>query len=163
MKADHTKFLDGSGKRVVLGLFKEFARPDVKFKPVYTLAQVKNLFMEARDPSEYAAAMAIVGDWEHWNEIRNHPLIKQHVDKWQAELAVMLKSEAIKQMQHHAKQPGGTAAAKWLADKGYMEEVAKKPVGRPRKEEERPEETVISKRISGDAARLGIVIGGKVA
>ena len=163
MKADNTKFLDKSGKRVVLGLFKEFARPDVKFKPVYTLKQVKELFMEARDPSEYEAAMRILGCWEHWQEVRNHPLIKPHVDKWQAELVVMLKSEAIKQMQLHAKQPGGTAAAKWLADKGYAEEGVKKAVGRPRKEEEAPEESVISKRVSGDAARLGIVIGGKVA
>jgi hypothetical protein len=162
MKVDNSKFLDRSGKRVVLGLFKEFARPDVKFRPVYNLKEVKQLFMEAKDPSEYEAAMRIVGCWEHWNEIRNHPLIKQHVDKWQVELAVMLKSEAIKQMQVHAKQPGGTAAAKWLADKGYAEGDVKK-VGRPRKEEELPEESVISKRIAGDAARLGIVIGGKVA
>jgi hypothetical protein len=161
MKVDNSKFLDRSGKRVVLGLFKEFARPDVKFRPVYNLKEVKQLFMEAKDPSEYEAAMRIVGCWEHWNEIRNHPLIKQHVDKWQAELAVLLRSEAIKQMQVHAKQPGGTAAAKWLADKGYAEEVKK--VGRPRKEEELPEDSVISKRIAGDAARLGIVIGGKVA
>jgi hypothetical protein len=156
---DRTKFLDGSGKRVILGLFKEFARPDVKFKPVYTLQQWKEVFLDCRDPSEYSVAMALLGDWEHWQEVRNHALIKPHVDKWQAELEVKLRSEAIQQMKTHAKQPGGTAAAKWLADKGYAQEATKKPVGRPKKEEDVPAPSM--GRIAGDIARLGIVLGGK--
>jgi len=117
---DRTKFLDGSGKRVVLQLFKEFAS---------------------------------------WLEVRNHVLIKPHIEKWQAELEVKLRSEAIQQMKNHAKQPGGTAAAKWLADKGYAQEGPKKVVGRPKKEEDIP--TPNLGRIAGDMARLGIVVGGK--
>jgi len=156
---DRTKFLDGSGKRVVLQLFKEFARPDVKFKPVYTLQEWKDVFLDCRDPSEYSAAMALLGDWEHWLEVRNHALIKPHVEKWQAELEVKLRSEAIQQMKNHAKQPGGTAAAKWLADKGYAQEDTKKAVGRPKKEEDIP--TPNLGRIAGDMARLGIVVGGR--
>ena len=156
---DRTKFLDGSGKRVVLQLFKEFARVDVKFKPVYTLQEWKEVFLECRDPSEYSVAMALLGDWEHWLEVRNHPIIKPHIDKWHDELEVKLRSEAIAQMKAHAKQPGGTAAAKWLADKGYATEGVKKPVGRPKKEEEVP--TPSLGRIAGDMARLGIVVGGK--
>jgi len=62
-------------------------------------------------------------------------------------------------MKSHAKQPGGTAAAKWLADKGYATEAVKKPVGRPKKEE--VELPPLPGRIAGDIARLGIVIGGK--
>lgn len=156
---DRTKFLDGSGKRVILQLFKEFARPDVKFKPVYTLQEWKDVFLDCRDPSEYSPAMALLGDWEHWLEVRNHALIKPHVDKWQAELEVKLRSEAIQQMKQHAKQPGGTAAAKWLADKGYAQEGTKKAVGRPKKEE--VEVAPSTARIAGDIARLGIVVGGK--
>lgn len=156
---DRTKFLDGSGKRVVLQLFKEFARVDVKFKPVYTLQEWKEVFLECRDPSEYSVAMTLLGDWEHWLEVRNHPVIKPHIDKWHSELEVKLRSEAIAQMKAHAKQPGGTAAAKWLADKGYATEGVKKPVGRPKKEEEVP--TPSLGRIAGDMARLGIVVGGK--
>jgi hypothetical protein len=156
---DRTKFLDGSGKRVVLQLFKEFARVDVKFKPVYTLQEWKEVFLECRDPSEYSVAMTLLGDWEHWLEVRNHPVIKPHIDKWHSELEVKLRSEAIAQMKTHAKQPGGTAAAKWLADKGYASEGVKKPVGRPKKEEEVP--TPSLGRIAGDMARLGIVVGGK--
>jgi hypothetical protein len=156
---DRTKFLDGSGKRVILQLFKEFARPDVKFKPLYTLQEWKDVFLDCRDPSEYQPAQLLLGDWEHWLEVRNHALIKPHVDKWQAELEVKLRSEAIQQIKSHAKQPGGTAAAKWLADKGYAEEGVKKAVGRPKKEEVAL--PPIPSRIAGDMARLGIVIGGK--
>ena len=156
---DRTKFLDGSGKRVILQLFKEFARPDVKFKPVYTLKDWKDVFLDCRDPSEYQPAQLLLGDWEHWLEVRNHALIKPHVDKWQAELEVKLRSEAIQQMKSHAKQPGGTAAAKWLADKGYAAEGVKKAVGRPKKEE--VELHPLPSRIAGDMARLGIVIGGR--
>jgi hypothetical protein len=156
---DKTKFLDGSGKRVILGLFKEFARCDVKFKPVFTLQQVKDVFLDCRDPSEYSVAMTLLGDWEHWQEVRNHPLIKRHVDKWQEELAVKLRSEAIMQMKQHAKQPGGTAAAKWLAEKGYMGDEVKRSPGRP-KEIKEPVAAPTG-RIAGDMARLGIVVGGK--
>lgn len=156
---DRTKFLDGSGKRVILQLFKEFARPDVKFKPVYTLQEWKDVFLDCRDPSEYSVAMLLLGDWEHWQDVRSHALIKPHVDKWQAELEVKLRSEAIQQMKSHAKQPGGTAAAKWLADKGYALEATKKALGRPKKEE--VELPPIPSRIAGDMARLGIVLGGK--
>ena len=85
---DRTKFLDGSGKRVILQLFKEFARPDVKFKPVYTLQEWKDVFLDCRDPSEYQPAQMLLGDWEHWLEVRNHLLIKPHIDKWQVELEV---------------------------------------------------------------------------
>jgi len=156
---DRTKFLDGSGKRVILQLFKEFARPDVKFRPVYTLQEWKDVFLDCRDPSEYQPAQLLLGDWEHWVDVRNHPLIKPHVDKWQSELEVKLRSEAIHQIKSHAKQPGGTAAAKWLADKGYAEEGLKKALGRPKKEV--VELPPIPSRIAGDMARLGIVIGGR--
>lgn len=156
---DRTKFLDGSGKKVVLQLFKEFARVDVKFKPIFTLQEWKEVFLDCRDPSEYSVAMTLLGDWDHWLEIRNHPLIKPHVDKWHSELEVKLRSEAIQQMKTHARQPGGTAAAKWLADKGYAQEGVKKGVGRPKKEEVIP--TTSLGRIAGDMARLGLVVGGK--
>jgi len=67
---DRTNFLDGSGKRVILQLFKEFCRSDVKFRPIYTLQEWKEVFLDARDPSEYEPAMLLLGDWEHWLEIR---------------------------------------------------------------------------------------------
>jgi len=143
-----SKVVDGSGKNVIIGLFKEFSRVDVKFKPIYTLKEVKKLFMDARDPTEYAAAMTIVGDWDHWLMVRNHPNIKHHVDKWLEELAVKLRSEAVQDMVRHSKAVGGTAAAKWLADKGYADADTKKRVGRPKKEDVEPDNSHVESKLA---------------
>lgn len=158
---DKTKFLDGSGKRVVLQLFKEFARSDVKFSPVFTLDEWKEAFLESRDPTEYQVAMKLLGCWEHWLEVREHPIIKPHIDKWHKELEVKLRSEAIEQMKKHAEQPGGTAAAKWLAGKGYLSSAEPAKVGRPPKKIEEENKQPNNARIQGDMARLGLVVGGK--
>ncbi|HEY9817686.1 MAG TPA: hypothetical protein V6D20_18055, partial [Candidatus Obscuribacterales bacterium] len=138
--------------------FKEFNRPDVKFKPIYTIPQVKQMFLESRDPSEYSAAMSIVGDWDHWLMLRNHPNLKGHVDKWLEEMAVKLRSEAIKQMVAHSKAQGGTAAAKWLADKGYADVLGKRGAGRPKKEEEEKDHSHVEEKL---ATVLSIVNGVK--
>lgn len=149
------RVVDSTGRNVVLGLFKEFARPDVKFKPIYTLKQVKSMFLEARDPSEYAAAMSIVGDWDHWLQLRNHAQLKGVVDHWHQELQVKLRSEAITDMVKHSKAPGGTAAAKWLADKGYDAPTNKKSVGRPKKEEEEKDNSKVEEKLAAVIQLVG--------
>lgn len=159
MKYDKSVFCDDTGKRVVVGLFEEFDRPDRKFRPRFKLADWKETFLEARDPSEYEAAMRLVGDWDHWLLIRQHPFISPIIDKWHEELEIKLRSEAIKKMLYHANQPGGTAAAKWLADKGYSVDAPKKKVGRPISKEAPIEETT---EHAEDLVRLGLrVVGSK--
>lgn len=153
---DRSKVTDRHGKNIILGLFKEFVRPDVKFKPIYTIPQVKQMFLDSRDPSEYSAAMEVVGDWDHWLTLRNHPNLKGHVDKWLQEMEVKMRSEAIQQLRMHAKAPGGTAAAKWLADKGYVEEKVK--VGRPRKVQEEKDHSHVEEKL---ATVLSLVNGVK--
>lgn len=158
---DRSQFQDKNGKNITVGLFKEWARPDVKFKPVYSLPKVKEMFLAAKDPSEYKAAMSIVGDWEHWQEIRNHPYIKPYVEKWLEELAVLLRSEAIAAMQAHARAPGGTAAAKWLADKGYLGELPeKKKVGRPVKEEVEEDNSKVESKLAPVLSIIGKASNG---
>lgn len=157
MKYDKAKWCDESGKKVVVGLFKEFDRPDRKFRPVCSLADWKETYIQCMDPSEYKAAMALIGDWEHWTLIRNHPFIKPTMDKWAEELAVKMHSEAIDRMRYHATQQGGGAAARWLAEQGYSD-TPKVKRGRPSTKEVVPE----NNDVSGDLARLGLrVVGGK--
>lgn len=153
MKYDKSVFCDSQGKKVVVGLFEEFDRPDRKFRPPFKLSDWKEVFIQSHDPSEYDAAMKLVGDWEHWQLIRNHPFISPYVDNWHKEMEVMLRSEAIKLMHQHARQQGGTAAAKWLADKGYATDVVKRGRGRPKHKEEQPER---EEDVHEDMARLGL-------
>lgn len=160
MKYDKSVFCDASGKKVVVGLFEEFDRPDRKFRPPFKLADWKQVFLDARDPSEYEAAMRLVGDWDHWLLIRNHPFIAPYIDKWHEELEVKLRSESIKKMVALSGQPGGTAAAKWLAEKGYAVEKQPKKRGRPSSKETHVEEK--EEVVDDDMVRLGLrVVGGK--
>lgn len=156
MSYDKSKFLDRMGKKVVVGLFEEFDRKDRKFKAPFKLADWKNAYIDSRDPTEYSAAMKLVGDWEHWLLIRNHPFIKPYVDSWHKEMEVKLRSEAVEAMRTHAKSQGGIAAAKWLAEKGYD----KKQVGRPSTKENHLDNESET-HVSSDMERLGLRVVGK--
>lgn len=113
-----------------------------------------DIYVGLRDPSEYKPALTLAGSWEKWQKIRKkHSTI---IDMWAEEVEALLASEAIEAMKAHAQQPGGTAAAKWLAEKSYK---AKNSVGRPKKEEEKVNPQ--TERIAEDAKRLFVVNGGK--
>lgn len=110
-----------------------------------------DVYVSLRDPSEYQPAMQLAGSWEKWKRVRNSVRYKETIDSWAEEVEALLASEAIEAMKAHAQQPGGTAAAKWLAEKLYKE---KKGVGRPKKEKDEEDVSSDSKRISNDAQRL---------
>lgn len=139
------KVTDSLGRNVCVSLFAELKPKAVAFKPIYTLQQAKQIVLDSRDPTEYKAAMELVGDWNHWTELRTHPQIKGHVDAWFKELEMKLKSEAMEAMVAFSKQPGGIAAAKWLHDKGYNTEGGQKKRGRPSNQHEKNDEHVEKK------------------
>jgi hypothetical protein len=110
-----------------------------------------DIYVSLRDPSEYQPAMQLAGSWDKWKRVRNSVRYKETIDSWAEEVEALLASEAIEAMKAHAQQPGGTAAAKWLAEKLYKE---KKGVGRPKKLEAPVEASGASQRVSEDAMRL---------
>ena len=155
------KVVDSYGRRVVLSLFSEFVRTD--FTPIWSLHNDwKPIYLDVADPTEYETAMRLIGDYDHWLLIRNHPKIKPIIDKWAKEVEVKIRSEAIKQMTKHAKQPNGAAAAKWIAEGTFMKRVLKNKVD---KEEEAEIQQEIATRVSDDMERLGLkaIDGGKRA
>jgi hypothetical protein len=153
--------LDKFGRRIVLSLFKEFVRTD--FTPLWSLNDDwKPIYLETADPTEYETAMRLIGDWEHWLAIRNHPKIKPIIDKWAKEVEVRIRSKAIRQMAKHANAVNGASAAKWMAEGTFMQRVLKN------KQEKADEQEVvdeISKRVGEDMERLGlsVVSGGRAA
>ena len=153
------KVVDSYGRRVVLSLFSEFTRTD--YTPLWSLhKEWKKVFLEVADPTEYETAMCLIGDWEHYQLIRNHPKIKPIMDKWAKECEVRLRSQSIMKMVKHSGAPNGAAAAKWLAEGAFMQRVLKNKEDKAAEQEVRDE---ISERIAGDMARLGLklVEGGK--
>lgn len=147
---DRSVFRDVLGRRLTIGLFKETNVQKEKTPP-FSLEDWRKVYVETRDPSEYKAAMALIGDWDHWLYLRESSVIKPYVDAWAVEMDALLKSEAMDALQALAKSPGGAAAAKWLAEGQYKE---KKAVGRPKKEKDEPPASKDEQRIMQDAERL---------
>lgn len=97
---------DARGRYLTSALFQETKRPDSPYEPIYTLAEfpkhnricARQLYMEANDPTEYAAAMSILGSWEHWQHLCGAPWFAPIVEQWRAELKQKLLHEATKKV-----------------------------------------------------------------
>ena len=155
------KVIDAYGRRIVLSLFSEFVRTD--FTPLWSLHNDwKPVYLDAADPTEYDAAMRLIGDYDHWLAIRTHPKIAPIIDKWAKEVEVKLRSEMVREMAKHAKKPNGAAAAKWMAEGQFMRRVLK---NKHDKQEEQEVAGAVADRLSEDMERLGlkVVSGGKDA
>lgn len=154
------KVVDPFGRRVVLSLFSEFAGRS-KFVPLWSLYDDwKPVYMECFDPTEYEAAMRLMGDWEHYQMVRNHPKIKPIMDKWAVEMEVKLRSFSLRQIIEQAKDPKGHAAAKYLADGGFTGRNKRTKLGR---EEEAEIQKEMNDRVAADMERMGlsVVRGGR--
>ena len=101
----------------------------------YDLAEFEKAFMEIGDIYEYQAAVKLVGTWTEWQRLkRDWKAFAGYVEKWKAELAVKLRSEAalkIKAMSEGS-EASALTAAKWIAE-GHYDKALKRPIGRPRK------------------------------
>lgn len=112
---------------------------------------------------EYEFASEVFGSWDVWLKL-NQSVLKDLFQQWRDELDIKLKAEAIKKIIVASKQvsSSGVAAAKYLADKGYMD----KKVGRITNEEKErvtKEAAGMHRELEADMLRLGmqVVNGGK--
>lgn len=151
--------IDSTGRKLTTGLFHELIDPGSKAIPVFFLSDWKRTYVDIADPTDYRAAMELIGNWEHWEALLASKPFAVEVEKWRREVDAKLESEAIHNMKKLSRTDKGTAAAKWLAEKGYQ---AKTPGKRGRKAKEEPEGGV-PRNIQEDAKRLGfgVINGGK--
>lgn len=162
---------DEMGRFRTTSLFFENCAPGrEKYPAVYTLTDqegkhglhsAKKIYMEAEDPTEYQAAMDLVGNWKHWQRLCATKWFKAVVNEWREELEIKLRSKAVKQVIKLAKEDGKDTrmAAKWVATKSWKDKSTR---GRPSKEEvER--QVKIDARIDAETEDdyLRIVNGGK--
>ena len=142
---DRLQLLDSTGRRLTSGLFDELANPDSAIKPLFKLSEWRDAYIAIADPTDYKAALHLIGDWEHWQYLMGQcQAFVVEVKKWREEVAVKLASEAIVNLREQAKKPTGIGAAKWLAERGFQG----KTIGRPKKNTEE------SGRISDDYKRV---------
>jgi len=123
---------------------------DLEYKGVI-LPSLYKVYMEQADPTEYAVAMEVFGSWKQWNKILGNKELRGVIDDWRIELEVKLRSEAIHALANTAINEGskGTAAAKYLAERGWE----KRKAGAPSKAEVKREMKVAT-RVSDDVTDM---------
>jgi len=164
---DRDQLVDINNGFKTQSLFLETSTAVGIIKPIMTLKEIdweyrgevlpslRIMYMEEADPTEYSIAMRVFGSWQHWQKMCKNKSIMFYINKYREELEVKLRSNAVKSLYATAVQEGskGTAAAKYIADKGYD----KRKAGAPSKEEKAREmkvHTKISDEVKEDFERL---------
>lgn len=171
MPVDKSKFRASNGKPFTQKLFIDLSYdPEVA---VYTLREwdftyegvtypsLKRLYLQAEDVLEYNFATQHLLSWDHWQQMCRNQLLLKHINQWREELALKIRSTAIRSIIDMSAEDKGFQAAKFLATKGWQTGA----VGRPKKdtsEADRREEAALDKEFADDAERLWNQIKGNV-
>ncbi len=155
------------------GLFWENRHNGNERNPIYTfkgedihtadgrvMYSAKKIYLECMDITEYKAAMALLGDWDHWKRLLNNKQIRSFIDAWREELEVKLISQGLSTIVVASLEESNTglSAAKFLAKREWKDGTDKKR-GRPSKEEvakERRIQAAVTKKTEDDALRIGL-------
>ncbi len=130
---------DSMGRNRTKSLFIEEKHP--KYPAPYTLKPYHHKgsmsmylkYMEIGDPTEYSQAQALLGSWDHWQQLTNANWFKPYITKWRQELKVKMESDRFLEMkdvaENQAQTPSGIQATKWLAERYGEKETPTR--GRP--------------------------------
>jgi len=154
---DYTAFkhvlVDTTGRKLTTGLFEELADPASAIKPVFRLSDWRTTYVQLSDPTEYVAALVLLGNWEHWQALLTSTPFMVHLEQWRREVEVKVRSEAIIELVKQSKNTKGTMAAKWLAEAGFVARDKRTKKGR---EDSDAAERESKSKVAEDAKRLGI-------
>ena len=160
---------DNQGRFRTQSLFWESRHPDMA--PVFTKKKQEHhgcismyeKYMEIGDPTEYQAAIKLLGSWDHWQKLCQLPWFMEMLSEWREELKVRMASERYQEMKdvslNHAGTPQGLQATKWLHEV-YGERPPETKRGRPSKNEKAAalKEAIEEERdLNEDAKLIGLV------
>ena len=154
-KKDKHKLFDSNGRVLTTSLFEELSDPRNGGKYVlFKLEDWHEQYVAISDPTEYKTALALIGNYEHWVKMLEHPSFFKHIEQWRKEVDVKLEAEGIQNLREQARL-GNATAARFLAKKEYKEKLAKY--------EKKEKEDTEAQQLGEDAARIGLklVSGGK--
>lgn len=101
-------------------VFKDFNEEGTE-----SLQEWHDVFIEIGDPTEYKAAIALVGEWREWERFkREWPGFNKILKQWHSELEVKIRSNALTTIINNAKKDG--ASARFLAKGTWKSEQSKK-------------------------------------
>lgn len=145
--------IDSTGRKLTTGLFEELSDKDSSIKPVFKLADWRRVYVTIADPTEYQSAMALIGNWEHWQALLTSNPFMAQLEQWRKEVEVKVRSEAMMEMVKQSKGSKGTMAAKWLAEAGFAQRDKR---NKKQRDEDGSLERESKSKVAADAARLGI-------
>lgn len=119
-KKNRAQVQDSMGRNLTIALFKETNDGRTEYQPLWSIKDWKEVYLYLSDPTEYAPAIYLLGDWDHWVQIAEKSQVRPYIAEWRKEVIVKLRSEAIAALKVQACGPKGTAAARWLAENGYI-------------------------------------------
>lgn len=135
---------------------------DKLYEPLFSLSG-KDGYIDARktytaleDPTGYKWAMKYLGSWKHFEALMASAWFPPHVEEWNDEIRIKLRSEALQKIRAIAGSDSKSAlvAAKYLANIDYESKR-----GRPSKAEVKGElkrQTDILRQADEDATRIGL-------
>ena len=93
------------------------------------LDEWRKIFVELCDPTEYDAAIVLLGSWTEWQKMKKlWPSFREIILKeWLDEVEIKLRSQGIKSLCKHAMTDKGSTAAKWIAEGRFNTRKAGKP------------------------------------
>jgi hypothetical protein len=175
IKYSSSDLVDTLGRYRTVSLFLENYRTDAtpaKYPPLFSLRDTdvvrdsvlypslkKIYFSYSHIPGfEYEFAVDVFFSWDHWIKLTEESTLRHRFKEWRDELEIKLKAQAIRSLIEVSKvaDPKGVAAAKYLAEKGY---ISRK--GRPSKEEKErllKQEAAVRDNLEEDMQRLGLSI-----
>jgi hypothetical protein len=137
------RFKDSVGRYRTQSLFREMNSGKGEFDPLYTLKDedpkgklpsLKQMYLEANDPTEYEFAIAAFGEWHHWDILSKLAWMEEYVYQWREELEIKMRSDAVKIIIKEAQTGKGKYnAAKFLSDAGWKSKTRGRPTEAERK------------------------------
>lgn len=171
-KLPKSKFLGPSGFRTS-SLFRD--HPTKSYDPEYAefyiskekstseYIALKEVYMAIGDVTEYEFAIKVFGSFRHWKQLTKLAWVKDHVAEWREELAIKLKSQAVRGIvelvdEEWVKETTKLQGLKWLA----QSEFAEKTTQTKQKKAEKQDRITrgVSMEIQDDFERLGIKATG---
>lgn len=163
---DKNKFKDKMGRYLTQSLFLEYMYDTET--AVYTLKDddyefqgkvypsLRKLYLEMMDPTEYEFANKYLWGWDHWQKIVENKQMFSHIQKWQDELEVKIRAQAVKRM---LDLDSNFNAIKWAAD-GHWNVRRGRPTKAERERERKIRDRVV-KETEDDASRIAHLVHKK--
>lgn len=137
----------------------------LRLPPLFTLREndykgciaLKRIYLNYRDPTEYAFATAVFNSYEHWLKLCETKFFEHHHAKWKNELEIALRSEGIRTLRLMTSRNDSTGfnASKFLASKGWDTRTPQEK--RKASEQKKHEKTIVDKalkNVDDDLARI---------